>query len=97
MTHTPGPWKVFGFDVQGPNHETVAECKPGGGSLSVKLVGANAHLIAAAPDMEIEIAQLKAEKTGLLNALDAITTLADSSGDDLIEGIARKAAAKARL
>ena len=43
-----------------------------------------------------EIKRLEAEKAGLLNALDAITTLADSSGDDLIKGVARKATAKAR-
>lgn len=55
--HTPGPWKAEGYKglvVNGPDGVTLA-CAPGGKNIEETI--ANAHLIAAAPDL---LAALKA-------------------------------------
>jgi hypothetical protein len=57
--HTPGPWRANHEDVLGPGNMTVAWCTTGfsydheadGYSISKVEAHANAHLIAAAPDM----------------------------------------------
>lgn len=67
MAHTPGPWVVNNFEpttygadwVDGPDRRVIADCShivargPHGYSLDVDPdeIAANAHLIAAAPDL----------------------------------------------
>lgn len=50
--HTPGPWHIF-YIPDGRPHQIEAETKPAIGSIYVHNPDcqANAHLIAAAPDM----------------------------------------------
>lgn len=53
--HTPGPWKVWGIDSEGPHvlsldATIVARLDPWKGKCRDEMNG-NAHLIAAAPDL----------------------------------------------
>ena len=52
MKHTPGPWAVDGRFVRSDSRKTnpICEC-PQGGILHTGVDQANAHLIAAAPDL----------------------------------------------
>ena len=53
MKHTPGPWEANGVLVVASNDSfrTLFECKPLTMTLSVEECEANAHLIAAAPEL----------------------------------------------
>ena len=84
VKHTPGPWKAYPHDCCPGNWHWVAGL-PGLGKTEVHLAEANAHLIAAAPD--------------LLAALETWVDVLCINGDDCpleYHQKARAAIAKAR-
>ena len=55
--HTPGPWRVFGYDIGTSPDETLAVVCAMDGNTD----DANANLIAAAPDLARALADLLAD------------------------------------
>jgi hypothetical protein len=92
MTHTPGPWKVYEIAPDDPKWEAFeiwnekASAKMianGAGYASMRVFGrANAHLVAAAPD--------------LLKALESFVDMASTDDVNAIIEQATAAIAKAR-
>lgn len=60
VNHTPGPWRLRrdrseapdDFIVMAPKGDSIADCAPGHPYISAHEAGANARLIAAAPDLK---------------------------------------------
>ena len=83
MTHTPGPWIAVGSWVEHPNDNLpdICNCDPdamGQGHLrrSNKEIIANAHLIAAAPDLLSALEALVASHADVDNEVAAYNALA---------------------
>lgn len=79
MRHTPGPWWVDGYRVRhdkeaNPNHRrgpAVCDCAMTHGLGDAALEDtANAHLIAASPDLLEALKQLQPESTGCMESMD---------------------------
>lgn len=73
MSHTPGPWTLNGWDIVqrdcGDDFPPLATACNGNKTLTLEVIGANARLIATAPE--------------LLDALRlAVDLLSDYSGDE---------------
>ena len=108
MTHTPGPWKILRLDlgdeeicsvpvaIRGGNGRLVVDNEgglaPEAYEWTVEEIEANAHLIAAAPDLLAVLEELRESSTccGTYDLLDE-TTWASPDLVDRIESAITKA------
>lgn len=58
VTHTPGPWKIEGYSIQGEKGEYIASVSPDDGNCPALI---NARLIAACPKM-YDFVELRAKE-----------------------------------
>jgi len=86
FTHTPGPWKAYryptidggyGFEIMNSGSATIANLSPGKTTDRIEEVAAlNAELIASAPRLLDENANLRIINADLIAALEAIKGIA---------------------